>query len=412
MHPDPPEQINDPAPSPYRWVMLGLLWLLYCAFGMVVRSASPLVTPMLRDLQMTYGQMGVVLGSWQLTYIGVAVWAGVLLDRWGIRRSLFFGTVVIGVSALLRFFPTGFGSLLAAVALFGVGGPMISIGAPKTIALWFQGRSRGTAVGIYTTGPWIGGVIALSATHPLVMPLTGHSWRLAFVCYGLLTLGIALLWWFLAREIRPEGSPASDESLRRVFATLIRVGNVRLILLAGLATFAVAHGFTNWLPRILETKAMSPSLAGLSASIPFVASIPAVLLIPRLTPPARRRPVVVLLSLCAAAAIVLIVATPVPPTIGLLLFGASGLCLFPMLMLVLMDTPEVGARHLGTAAGIFFCVAEMGGFLGPFAVGALVDFSGTFLAGSLCLAGLALSVAVLILRVREPAVPAAAKPLG
>ena len=411
MYPKPPEHENGPPPNPYRWVMLGLLWLLYCVFGMVVRSASPLVTPMLRDLQMTYGQMGIVLGSWQLTYIGVAIWAGVLLDRWGIRRSLFFGTVVIGISALLRFFPTGFGSLLAAVALFGVGGPMISIGAPKTIALWFQGRSRGTAVGIYTTGPWVGGVIALAATHPLVMPLTGHSWRLTFVCYGLLTLGVALLWWFLAREARPEARPKSDEPLRRVFANLIRVGNVRLILLAGLATFAVVHGFTSWLPRILETKAMSPSLAGLNASVPFVASIPAVLLIPRITPAGRRRPVVALLSLCAAAAMVLVVATPVPAVIGLLLFGASGMSLLPVLMLVLMDTPEVGARHMGTAGGIFFCVAEMGGFLGPLVVGALVDCTGSFLAGSLCLSSLALGVAVLILCVREPAA-AAAKPLG
>ena len=59
--------------SRYRWVMLLLLWLLYIAFGLVSRSITPLVTPILDDLRMSYSQMGFILGSWQLTYI---LWTG------------------------------------------------------------------------------------------------------------------------------------------------------------------------------------------------------------------------------------------------------------------------------------------------------------------------------------------------
>jgi MFS family permease len=87
----------------YRWIILILLWLLYLGHGIVSRSAAPLVTPMLYDLQMIYSQMGFVLGSWQLSYIAVAVFAGILLDRWGIRKSLFLGILVIGLSVLLRY---------------------------------------------------------------------------------------------------------------------------------------------------------------------------------------------------------------------------------------------------------------------------------------------------------------------
>ena len=116
----------------YRWVILLLLWLLYFSFGVVIRAPSPLVTPILHDLHMTYGQMGFVLGSWQMTYIVFAIFAGVIMDRWGIRRSIFFGALVIALSALLRSASTGFTSLLFFVALFGIGGPMISIGCPET----------------------------------------------------------------------------------------------------------------------------------------------------------------------------------------------------------------------------------------------------------------------------------------
>jgi sugar phosphate permease len=58
-----------------------LLWLLYTAFGIVSRSIFPLVTPIIEDLKLTYSQMGLILGSWQLTYIFVALVAGMILDR-------------------------------------------------------------------------------------------------------------------------------------------------------------------------------------------------------------------------------------------------------------------------------------------------------------------------------------------
>ena len=153
-----------PHESSYRWVMLALVWLLYASFGIIHRSVSPLITPIIADLNMSYSQMGLVLGSWQLTFIAAAAFAGAALDKWGIRLSLFLGTVVIALSIGLRYFASGFWSFLFVVALFGVGGPMISVGCPKTIALWFSGKDRGTAVGLYTTGPWVGGAVAVVVT--------------------------------------------------------------------------------------------------------------------------------------------------------------------------------------------------------------------------------------------------------
>lgn len=174
------QQIMIPDKSPYRWTILFLVWLLYLSHGLVARSASPLVTPILKDLDMSYGQMGFVLGSWQLTYLVVAMLAGFVLDRWGARKSLFLGSIIVSLSATLRYFAQSFSSLLFMVALFGVGGSLISIGAPKVISLWFSGKDRGIVVGIYSTGPRIGQMFVLGATNGIVMPLTGHSWRLTF----------------------------------------------------------------------------------------------------------------------------------------------------------------------------------------------------------------------------------------
>lgn len=380
---------------PFRWVMLALLWLLYFSFGMVTRSLSPLISPILNDLKMSYGQMGFVLGSWQMTYIVLAIMAGIILDRWGIKRSIFAGALIIGLSAILRAFSTGFLTLLIFVALFGAGGPMISIGCPKTIALWFKGKDRGTAVGIYTTGPWIGGMTCLAATNGVVMPLVGNNWRLTFVSYGTLAFILALLWLFFAKDVNPETDSERFNPVS-VLRDLMKVPNVRIILICGLLSFGIGHGYFSWLPKILESKGFSPTLAGVGAAVPFIASIPAMLTIPRSVPKHFRGKTVALLSFVAALAILWVVMTSLPPIIGLLLYGATGTCLMPLLVLALMDTPEVASKYLGSATGVFFCVSEIGGFFGPFVVGYLVDLTGGFLTGALFLVSLSIAIVALM----------------
>jgi hypothetical protein len=72
----------------------------------------------------------------------------------------------------------------------------------------------------------------------------------------------------------------------------------------------------------------------------------------------------------------------------------------PLMLLILMDTPEVGPRYMGSAGGMFFCVAEIGGFSGPLVMGVLVDVTGTFLAGTLFLSGLCLAMAFMAFLLR------------
>ena len=398
------ESARGPQSSPYRWVMLAILWLLYAFFGLAYRSISPLVTPILEDLNMSYGQMGFVLGSWQLTYIGASTVAGFFIDRWGIRWSLFFGSLIIALSVGLRYFAAGFGPLLAMVALFGVGGPMISIGCPKTIALWFQGRDRGTAVGIYSTGPFFGGALALIATNRVLMPLTGHSWRLTFAWYGIMILLAACLWWFLARDIKT--SEASERTgMKGILATLLKVRNIRIVLVCGLFTFAIIHGLTSWLPRILEDQGFSPTLAGYASSVPLLAGIPSLLVLPRFIPSERRGLSLAVMAVLSASSVWLILCLTGPLMyVGLIVYGIAACTLVPLLTLILMETPEVGAKHMGSAGGLFFCVSEIGGFMGPFMLGALVDWTGGFLAGGYFVVALSLGILLMSFLIEKQAV--------
>jgi len=389
------QEQHEPHLSRYRWVMLILLWLLYVCFGIVSRAIFPLVTPILNDLRITYSQMGFILGSWQLTYIVIALVAGSIMDRWGVRKSLFTGTLIIGLSASLRYFTNNFEALLVAVALFGVGGPMISIGGPKTISSWFSGPSRGTAIGVYASGNWIGGLFALALTNSLVMPLVGNEWRQVFLAYGLITFFVALLWMLSAREI--EGVESSNRlTIIDVFRNLGNLHNVRLVLAMGLLAFAIIHGFSSWLPKILEINGMSGPQAGFAASITIAAGIPSLLILPSVVPARYRGRAIAMLSMLTAVNIVLVMQmSGVALLIGLAVLGFISAPFMPLLLLILMESPGVETRHMGSAGGMFYCVAEIGGFAGPFFMGVLVDLTGTFMAGALFLASLCLAIAAL-----------------
>ena len=382
----------DYKPDKYRWVMLALLWLLYVSFGAIIRSLSPLVTPILADLDMSYSQIGLVMGSWQLTYIVAAFASGFLLDRWGVRKSLFLGMVVIALSSGLRCFSQSFGTFLPVVALFGIGGPMLSTGCPKTISMWFRGQERGTAVGIYTTGPWVGGIFVLAVTNRWVMPLTGHSWRLTFAFYGVLVLAIAILWWLLARDLETAES-STNIAMKSVFLRLIRVRNVQVTVVLGILTFAVIHSFLSWLPKILESNGFSPTMAGYLSSIPLVAGILSVLTLPRIIPSHRRNTAIAVTALVTLASIWMFFSlTGALAFAGLFLYGIGSCTLLPIIMLILMDTPEVDPKYMGSASGLFFCISEIGGFMAPLVIGILVDWTGGFTAASYFMAALCLSL--------------------
>ena len=213
-----------------RWIMLGLLWLAYVSFGLITGTIAPLVDPMMDDLQMTYSQMGLVLGAWQLIYIVTAIPLGTLIDRIGVKKAISVGILLIWLSLVLRGIAVNFSTLFLAVALFGFGGPIISIGAPKVVALWFRGSERGLAAGIYTTAPIIGLAISLLASPTWILQLTG-TWRGTSLIFGTFVFVVFLFWIFLAKENpKEENLPkiaSPPVSRMEIFKKMVFLRNIR-----------------------------------------------------------------------------------------------------------------------------------------------------------------------------------------
>ena len=398
----PESRLRSVAPElvhPYRWVMLVLVWCCYISFGTLSSSTAPLVTAIMDDLKLGATQMGFVLGTWQLVYIAVAFWCGAIMDRLGVRRSVAAGMLFLAVSAVLRGFATDFISLALAVALSGIGGPMISVGSPKIVSLWFRGRQRGVAIGVSNTGPALGGVLILATANSILIPLTG-SWRGATLVPGVVIIFFAVLWCLFAHD-----APQSDVDTQlrgarvnpvQTMRGLLKVRNVQVLLSGAAATFAVGHAMTNWLPKILESKSLTPSDAGLFASLSTAAGIISTLLVPRFVVPGKRRLMLTTVFVGQSLTILSLgIATGTGVLFTLPFVGLFQQAIYPLVLLLLMDTPEVGSQHMGTIGGLYFALAEIGGFSGPFILGFLLDFTGTFSWGIALLVCLAVFLSIL-----------------
>ncbi len=368
-------------PIPGRWWKLAGVWALYMAFGLNMAGLAPLVADIEAGLGFSHASMGTVLGAWQFIYIFAAIPCGLVLDRMGTHKALFWGALLMGVSGIARGFAGEYLHLLAAVALFGLGGPLISAGAPKVVSENFIGAERGLAMGIYITGPGVGVMVSLLFTQPVLMPLLGGRWGLVLILWGFAALAAGLFWLLVGRSVaRSVGPITANAPLWNEISAVLSLSPVRLILLMSIGVFSINHAMSNWLVELLHNFGAGLKQASLLAVVPAVVGIVSALTLPRLATGSRRFGVLIGLFTCSLFGSLLLLTGAMGSWLylALILMGIAGGSMMTVLILTLVEVPGVGQRRAGTAGGFFFSAAEIGGVGGPVAIGVLYGGFGGF----------------------------------
>jgi len=366
--------------SSYRWIILALSWLVYFAFGLILSSLPPLVNVIAADLTLNYVEMGIILGSVILMYVPLSVPVGVSIDRIGQKKMITLGLILISSSAVLRSFVFNFESLFIVVFLFGFGGPTVSVGLAKVVAASFEGRERGLASGIYMTGAAIGSASALALTNSLILPIVG-TWRNVFSFYGIIGLLIAVSWILLAKDQSVNSdNDVRSKSMIGAVRSLLRNKYVWMVAVIGSSSFLVFYGFGNWLPTLLEEKGLDPAAAGLWASVPTWVGLVGSAIIPGVALAGSRKPVIAIVLLIEGISIYLAgISSGAFLLTSLIIYGIVSGAHMPLMLVVMMDLPNVGAEYTGIAGGLFFSIGACMGFAGPILVGYLKDLTSSFI---------------------------------
>lgn len=175
-------------------------------------AIGPLLPNMSRDLGVSVPVLGqVATFTFFMTAIG-GVLVGPLADHYGQRRTIIFGLLITLVSALGTALAVGFGSMLAARLIGGVGGSISSGVTLGAAGARFTGDARRRALSLITATIAAGVVVGA----PLLTSIAAvSSWRYAFASVAGLALLALVLVTFGVRGARAAVNDSAP-SLRRV----------------------------------------------------------------------------------------------------------------------------------------------------------------------------------------------------
>ena len=365
------------------WFIIFGVWLIYFCFGFTVSSIAPLVPYITDDLNITYKEMGLILGAWQFIYIFTALPAGLFVDKYGLKISIFLSAIIIAISLFSRGLSDNFYNMWIAVALFGIGGPLISVSAPKASTLWANQKNRAISMGILITGPFFGGITSLSITNSILMPLLNFNWKNVFYTYSFIPVISAFIWLLIFNfyGINNHQGKKSQNKFNTIntFKLLIYKKRYILILILGIIFMFLVHGISGWMPKILISKGLNIKYASFLASVPIVIGIISALTIPRFCNNTNRLKILFILFANVIIALNLLKFTNEYFFVfGLVLLGISTGSLLTLLINHLAETEDISFNNMGVAGGLFYSIIEIGGVLGPFSIGLIYDYTQNF----------------------------------
>ena len=219
------------APPEHSRIAIRMLAVLCAAFmaSQFFRVSNAVIAPeLMRTLSISSEAMGAITGAYFLAFGIMQIPTGMLLDRFGPRRTM-SGLFVIAAcgSAVFATAEGAFG-LAVARALIGVGCAAGLMGILVTIARWYPPeRFARLSSTVYV----VGGAGVLFATTPLAAAADTIGWRGAFWAMALITLGLAVMLFAMVRDAPPgKVIDGANETFREMLAGVRAAGANRQLL--------------------------------------------------------------------------------------------------------------------------------------------------------------------------------------
>jgi MFS family permease len=352
-----------------RWVMLLVIFLTRTSLGFQFQSIAALTPFLVAGFDLSYAQVGLLMGLFMLPGVVLALPGGLLGQRFGSFRVVVAGLGLLIGGGMIVSYSDGFSSAAVGRALGGAGGVLVNIMLARMVADWFRGRELQTAMGVMLAAWPFGMALALVVLGPLA---ADSSWRVAEYA-TVVAAGLALGLMGLVYQSPPGAAAVERASLRlnvprRVWALAVSAGIGWALLNASVIVVA------SFAPSFLMSRGASVTEAGVITGAALWISIVAVplggLLADRVN-----QPRVLLVAACLAATITIACIARAPlPAVWMVV---SGILLgVPPSVLMSLLPRAVAAEHLATALGIYYGLFYLGMAISQTVAGLLRDLTG------------------------------------
>ena len=344
--------------------------------GLVILGFS-VISPVLPQYALSFS-VSVAMTGWAVSAYALArmlmdLPAGILADRFGRKRNMVLGLVLVVVSSVLSGFAPSYGWLIVGRVVQGLGSALYMTAATTWVAQISAGEYRGRFMSLYSGlvfagtafGPTIGGYAA--ARYGLSGP---------FFIYGGIT-ALSLLATSILKEPDRSASSRTRVSLSDVRAIMTN-RSFLLVNCAVLTLFFLRAGVRSTLVPLYASLnlGLREHEIGLLLTVPAVAtsliSVPSGWLSDRI---GRKIPIMACLFLSAIAVVLIpLVGTRVGPLFAVMAF--YGLATGMQGAISAWPADIAPSEKLGTAMGFYRVVGDTGFVLGPITVAYIAQTGG------------------------------------
>ncbi|HVO53976.1 MAG TPA: MFS transporter [Solirubrobacterales bacterium] len=362
-------------------------------------AIAPLLPSYVDDLGLSKAQAGILSASYAAGTLLFSLPAGFIASRFGPRRTVICGLLLLGCASLVFGFAKEIALLDGARLVQGAAGALIWSGAMTWLITTAPEEERGSVIGIALgtavagalLGPALGAIAASVGTEP--------------VFGSVLLIAIALAY---AASRMPDAHAPERQGLGEVLETMTSRPVVESA--AFVAVPSVMFGAIEVLVP-LRIDALGGGHAVIAGGFIAGAGLEAALapLAGRISDRVGRRlPYVIGLTICAVAMLGVAAAAALGTVLAALILTSlgAGLCFAPALTLI-SDTAEQSSLHQGFAAGLSNMAWASGQVLGGIGGGVVASLTGNTLP-SLLIAALLVATVVYAYRALAPPVQASA----
>ena len=384
------------------------LWAAGAAIVLVainLRAGATSVGPILAELQeglhMGATQAGVLTALPGLTFAVVGALAVALSRKAGIGWSLALGLAAVSAGLLIRSVVDSAALFMVLTVLAFAGMAVGNILVPAFIKR-HGGKRTALLNSVYGTSLALGATLPLLAAGPLAAS-SPEGWRLSLALWGAVALAAFVPWTYVAvrdRRIRAAARSAAaaddDGALPVPPSARHRISSsktaVALCIYFGVQSMHAYVQF-GWAAQIYRDAGLSQSDAGLMAAIIASLGIAGGMVMPLLVArsPRLRTYIVLLAGFMFTGYLGLLLAPTDVPWLWAVLLGLGGFAFPTALALIIARSrdPQITAELSGFCQPVGYLLAA----LGPFAIGALHEATGSWTAPISILMGSAVLLA-------------------
>lgn len=268
---------SPPAPTLMRtrWAVLGLVSLANLCGYYIYDSIAPVADLLHRQLGFSYTQIGTLNAIYSVPNIVIALFGGILADRYGAAVVGLWTAAICCLGAILTAVSGHFVLMAAGRLLFGIGGDALFVAMLVAVGRAFSGAQVSLALALFYSLARVGSYLS-DVSPTLVRPLYQLGWQPPLLlAAGMAGLGLAAAaaYWWLDSQTAP---PTAASQASSAWPTFKGIGAPFWYLLwMGAIFYGVVWAFrsTFSIEYFQNARGLSLQAAGVTNSWVFFSSI-------------------------------------------------------------------------------------------------------------------------------------------